>query len=284
MNIFLVATTIYPECLGLFYFKALRSLGHNIQVWDPRVSEQPKLENNPNLTIVIKEFVDPRTLPKPRFYIFPDQVMHENYSKYLDIITPFYDHVFFCMVHKKEVMDRYGASILPFACCPEIHYPMDLSKNIDVSFVGTNRNGRVELINYLVSCGVNILIWGNNWPLDTQNYMGKAIYLDKKRVVYNSSKIVLNHHYLIGVNMRFFEALGMKCFLLSDKVDGIEELGFKNGTHYVSYDNKEDLVDKINYYIEHQKEREKIANQGYDLVTKKHTYTIRVKELLAKVV
>jgi len=272
---------MYLETLGLFYLRALRSLGHRVHVWDPRrMPTQPKMAVKPDLTIVIKEFVNPKALPRPRVYVFPDQTMHEDYSARLDEVAPLYDHVFFCMVHEKEVMNRYGASLLPFAMDPEIHRPISTRKTIDVSFVGTNRPRRMELVGCLAEHGVKIKIWGNNWPTNTPNYVGKAIYLDEKRRVYNSSKIVLNAHYLIGVNMRFFETLGMRSFLLSDKVDGVENLGFEDGVHYVSYHSLEDLVDKIESYLERPLERERIANQGHDLVKKRHTYVHRVKELL----
>jgi spore maturation protein CgeB len=159
----------------------------------------------------------------------------------------------------------------------------EVSKNIDVSFVGTNRPGRMELMRFLNSQGVAVQIWGNSWPKETPNYMGEAIYLDNKRYVYNSSKIVLNHHYLVGVNMRFFEALGNRCFMLSDLVDGIEELGFKEGVHYVSYSNMQDLVEKIHYYLQRPEERQKIARQGHATVRQNHTYIHRVKEVLESI-
>lgn len=270
--------------MGLFYLRALKSLGHEVTVWDPRTtSEPPKLQDKPDLTVVIKEFVNPATLPKPRFYIFPDQTTHENYASYLDSVTPSYDRVFFCMKHSKEVMERYGARLLPFAIDKQIHRPVaEIKENIDVSFVGTNRLGRMELVNFLNNQGVKVQIWGNNWPKETPNYMGEAIYLGDKRHVYSSTKIALNHHYLIGPNMRFFEALGYGCFLLSDMVDGIEGLGFKDGVHYVSYRDKLDLTEKINYYLQHSEERQKIARQGRTFV-KKHTYQQRVKEVLESI-
>jgi spore maturation protein CgeB len=158
----------------------------------------------------------------------------------------------------------------------------EVSKNIDVSFVGTNRPGRMELMKFLDSQGIKVQIWGNNWPKETPNYMGEAIYLDDKRYVYKSTKIVLNSHYLIGPNMRFFETLGYGCFLLSDMVDGIEDLGFKDGVHYASYSSMQDLVAKIHYYLDYPTEREKIARQGHIFI-KNHTYQQRVREVLESI-
>jgi spore maturation protein CgeB len=291
MRIYLVATFVYPECLGLFYLRALKSLGHDVDVWDPRMTpEAPTYTEKTDLTIVVKEFVNPLSLPRPRVYIFPDQTMHENYSTYLDVITPRYDAVFFCMRHPTNIMNRYNARLLPFGIDAELHKPLEMSRDIDVSFIGTNRPGRTELINFLSSHGVKIRVWGNNWPSETPNYVGKAIYLTEKQEVNSRSKIVLNHHYLcdmVGANMRFFEALGMQCFMLSDVPYQVEELGFIDGQHYASYsnepDNAWDLLDKIKRYLEDERHRKLIAAQGSRFVHENHTYNHRVKEMLASI-
>jgi len=281
MKIFLVATRIYPECLGLFYQRAFKALGHEVDLWDPRVTPQYTVKTKPDLTVVIKEFVNPSMLPSPRVYIFPDQTMHENYGQYLDMLTPHYDKVYFCMEHDQAIMNHYKAELLPFAIDPEIHKPLKTTKDIDISFIGTNRPGREELVKFLNDNGVKMKIWGNNWSSDTPNYMGPAIYLREKRDVSNRSKIVLNHHYLIGPNMRFFEALGYRCFMLSDKVPGIEELGFIENTEYVPYADMNDLLEKIRDFLARDSDRERIARLGWKFVSKYHTYIQRVEELLA---
>jgi spore maturation protein CgeB len=162
----------------------------------------------------------------------------------------------------------------------------EVSKNIDVSFVGTNRPGRMELMRFLNSQGVAVQIWGNSWPKETPNYMGEAIYLDNKRYVYNSSKIVLNHHYLkIGWNMRFIETLAMKAFQLVDQPIPNPFDGFFNvGQDFIIYDDAKQCAELIRYYLTNSEEREKIMLSGYTRCLRGgHTYRDRVKSILEMV-
>jgi spore maturation protein CgeB len=81
------------------------------------------------------------------------------------------------------------------------------------------------------------------------------------------------------LNMRFFEALSIGRLLLSDKVDGQDELA-TDGEHYVSFSDWEDLDRKIEYYLKNETEREKIARAGADYVRIKHTYKDRLQMIL----
>ena len=78
---------------------------------------------------------------------------------------------------------------------------------------------------------------------------------------------------------RSFEALGSRSFLLSDHIADNQNV-FKEGVHYVGYKDKDDMVDKAKYYLEHDAEREKIAQAGYLEAVSNHTYMHRVVEVL----
>ena len=55
---------------------------------------------------------------------------------------------------------------------------------------------------------------------------------------------------------------------------------FEQGKHLVWYESHFDMMNKISYYLEHDDEREHIAQAGYQLVKDKHTMKLRVSELL----
>ena len=48
---------------------------------------------------------------------------------------------------------------------------------------------------------------------------------------------------------------------------------------FVYYDSYESLMDKVDYYLSHEKERRDIAENGYRKICKAHTYEHRVDEL-----
>lgn len=63
------------------------------------------------------------------------------------------------------------------------------------------------------------------------------------------------------VNMRIFEALGSGCFLLTEHFDGIQRY-FEPGKELVTFKNKDDLIEKIRYYLNNPFERRAIASRG----------------------
>ena len=79
--------------------------------------------------------------------------------------------------------------------------------------------------------------------------------------------------------MRHFEALGSGAFLLSDNIPESQNV-FKAGEHFVGYDNFDDMIEKARYYLAHEEERERIAQQGHLEALKKHTYLHRVMKVL----
>lgn len=91
-------------------------------------------------------------------------------------------------------------------------------------------------------------------------------------------KILFNCAMDNDVNMRVFEAISIGRLLLTDKVDGMDDL-FEDGQHYVSFKDWPDLNKKIAYYLAHPFEREKIAKAGAALIRANHTYRNRLEKI-----
>jgi spore maturation protein CgeB len=92
-------------------------------------------------------------------------------------------------------------------------------------------------------------------------------------------KLLFNCSMDNDLNMRVFEAISIGRLLLTDKVEGQAEL-FKDNQHYVSYSDWQDLDKKIEYYLSHNEERERIAKDGADYVHIVHTYAERLEVIL----
>jgi len=100
--------------------------------------------------------------------------------------------------------------------------------------------------------------------------------------VIRSSKIALNIHKEYeknGGNYRLFEIPACETFQLVDEKEKIGSY-FENGKEIVTFKNEKELKAKVQYYLDHEKLREKIAQAGYDRVKKDHTLTQRMKKLL----
>lgn len=74
--------------------------------------------------------------------------------------------------------------------------------------------------------------------------------------VINSFKIHFNRNMVYDINYRTFETLGCKIFLLTNYTENLEKL-FNIGEHLVTYTSKQDLLQKVNYYLGNPQLREK---------------------------
>lgn len=158
----------------------------------------------------------------------------------------------------------------------------NIRKKYNVTFIGgislSHRKG-LKTLNYLAN-NLKIDVWGYGKEIlsSTTNlykyHHGEAWALDMYNLL-SESKITINRHIDVAENyannMRLFEATGMGAMLLTDKKKNLSQL-FEVGKEVVEYDGEKDLLDKINYYLEHDEERIKIAKAGQKRTLKDHSY------------
>lgn len=142
-------------------------------------------------------------------------------------------------------------------------------RRYDLSFVGhVNNQKRMEALDRVFSA--------------VPNFFYGTKRFEKCATIYNQSKVVFNIAHADDINMRVFEVLGCRTLLLTENIPTIHEL-FKDGVHLVTYNSIDDAIEKAKYYIEHDEERERIAEAGYQEVITKHTYKHRVDEVLKRI-
>ncbi len=99
--------------------------------------------------------------------------------------------------------------------------------------------------------------------------------------VYNSSKINLNislRSIVNGIPLRVFEIMGSGGFLLSNYQAELLDY-FVPGEDFDYFESPEDMIRKIDYYLEHDDIRKRIAANGLEKIKKNHTFHDRVKEM-----
>lgn len=77
---------------------------------------------------------------------------------------------------------------------------------------------------------------------------------------------------------RVFEAAGCGGFVLTGDAENLGDY-YQVGKEMVVFQNMDDLVDKIRYYLSHDSEREAIALAGHDRTRRHHTYEHRFREI-----
>ena len=139
-------------------------------------------------------------------------------------------------------------------------------------------NYRNELITWLYKNYNNFTKFGH--PQETiRNERLNELYSNTKIVIGDSVCVGFNHTYYWSD--RIYETIGRGGFLIHPYIKGLEE-EFTDGENIVFYEygNFEQLKEKIDYYLEHSEEREKIRKAGFELVKSKCTYTDRMKQML----
>ncbi len=129
---------------------------------------------------------------------------------------------------------------------------------------------------------VDLFTWGKDFTMNHVCNHGSVDYYSEMPLVFKNSKINLNislRGIHSGIPLRAFDIMGCGGFLLSNfQADFLDF--FVPGEDFVYYENKEDLLQKIDYYLLHEEERKAIAKRGHGKVVKEHTYRHRVKEML----
>jgi len=77
---------------------------------------------------------------------------------------------------------------------------------------------------------------------------------------------------------RTFEIPACGGFLLTGDADNLRDY-YIDGKEIVIFENKNDLAEKCKYYLEHDAERQQIAEMGYQRTIKEHTYAHRFREI-----
>ncbi|WP_304428935.1 glycosyltransferase family protein, partial [Faecalibaculum rodentium] len=111
---------------------------------------------------------------------------------------------------------------------------------------------------------------------------GIVDYYTEMPLVFNRSRINLNitrRGIQTGMPLRAIDILGSGGFLLSNFQSDFLEY-FVPGEDFVYFESREDLVQKVDYYLDHEAERQAIARSGHDKVAAAHTYRHRVREML----
>jgi spore maturation protein CgeB len=214
--------------------------------------------------------------------------------------APYYDYVFTGGSEAYDILKKLGLKNLywlPFACDPDYHHPVTVSdgdKNkyaCDVCFVGSWYPVREALLEAISD--FNLGIWGSGWDNVSKNsplkkcIKGLHTKPEEWVKIYSASKIILAPHYqdfsgkipCAQASPRIYEALACGGFLMTNHQEDVLRL-FLPSKELVIYENKEDLIRLVSYYLKRPEKRAMIASRGREKVLNNHTYVHRIKEML----
>lgn len=271
-------------------FEEVKKRGHNI-IWINKEKINEVLDeikkNNPDQiwlahsNLIIKpEIKDKIKIPVIGFgfsdpYIFKKTRL-QNYDKY---ITNHYETYNKC---SNIIPIMYN----PTACDFNFHQNLSLKKNIDISAIGVgihphfnNKKERVEIINKL-RAETNFLIhtYGDNWGKHGNNfgYISGSAFLN----IINSSKIGLDiQDNFCPMAHRMFEYAACKIPVITREREEVFKF-FKKDKEILTYNTYQELKEKLNYYLNNEKELEIVGINAYNRCKKEHNINHRVDKIL----
>ncbi len=114
-------------------------------------------------------------------------------------------------------------------------------------------------------------------------FLASNIYGDEYKKALSQSKIIFNLSIRSELNVRVFEALNARSLLLFED-DNLEIKNFlKPDFHFVEY-NKDNLIDKIEYYLDNDSKRNEIIDNAYEfvLINTQESFEIKLHKNMLK--
>jgi spore maturation protein CgeB len=194
---------------------------------------------------------------------------------------------------------------LPFGYDDSVFKPVVLEPDekkqyaADISFVGSfsappDPAGmiRAEILGWLAEYGFNMAIYGAGigWYAKRnpalQKYVRRKEEIGWKEVnkIFNASKIVLNVHHpqlKVGASAQTFMTAGAGAFQIVTYRPDTER--FFPGNIIESFRTKDELLGKINFYLNNADERKKKAEAALKIATANHTCVNRASTILKTV-
>jgi spore maturation protein CgeB len=225
-------------------------------------------------------------------------------------IAPHYDYVFTleeaCVPVYRELGCANVAHV-PFGANTAYYLPKRTEARFeaDICFIGSAFVNRAAFFDRIASYlqRKKVFIAGYWWErmanfplLAGQIRNGQWVSPEETASFYNRAKIVINLHRAIddetnqnvggipalSVNPRSFEIGACGAFQLTDVRHSLGA-AFAPGEEIATYASPEELIEKADYYLNHEEERQTIALRGYARTMREHTYPRRVRQLLVTV-
>jgi len=172
-----------------------------------------------------------------------------------------------------------------FGVSPRYHLQARDSKRAiehEVVLVGTcypERCAAIEALNRHLE--MPVAVWGRSWRRCAQARARGPLALGQAQRVHATSRIALNIHHRDtrdGVNMKYFEIPAAGALQIVDHQPLMDEPLGDRGV--VSYRTKDELVERVRYYLNHEEERAERAAEMHRRVLDADCYAPRLARLL----
>jgi hypothetical protein len=262
----------WKEGYELMY--AFRKLGHTCDIAGPNgyiytEVDIPKIANNYDLIIVTENYPSPYTwkwwnwgsIKTPKLFWALDTHIHD----YRPLIQAGnFDYVAFGIQKHQKEYQLPKSFPLYYAVSTTHQKDMNVYPKIyDTVFIGSIELGRRK-----EQC--------ERFGIKHMNAFGAEYIKTMKQ-----AKLCFNSSMSNDINAKYFEIMSSGSFMLTNFNQELLDFCDENeDLRKCMYTTDEEIGEKINYYLEHEEEREEIAKRLYDYIWENHTWESRCKTIL----
>lgn len=162
-----------------------------------------------------------------------------------------------------------------------MYVPYDFKKDLDISFTGQSHSNRLEIVARIIRSGLHVEVFGYGWKNRTRLPFHQMVRLFSRSKInlYLSNAPNLNTQQIKGRN---FEIPGTRNFQPSSIAETLSEY-YEEGKEIILFASLEELIDKAEYYLQHEEKRNKIADNGYKHTLTEHTWHHRYDKIFEHV-
>lgn len=210
---------------------------------------------------------------------------------------------------------------IQMAANPAVYKPQNVPIEYDVTFVGQKYLNRPEYLGYLHLQGIDVRAWGPGWvaqekadcrrwprrftsdvrhwvrrrlkrlPTELPPYRCGPPLSDKELVkMYSRSQISLGFSDVQmpdgsvkrHIRLRDFEAPMSGALYFTGYQDELAEY-YEIGKEIICYNDKEELLEKVSYYLAHLSQAERVRQAGLACARRDHTWENRFRQLFAAI-
>ena len=175
-----------------------------------------------------------------------------------------------------------------FSASPKHFYPQDIEKIYDIGFSGTTHGaGKVKGPTMNIRERLSDELQGTSYSTFLNIHtgpQGRISFEDYAQKI-NQSKIWLaTTGPTLDVSPRYFEVMLSKTLLMCNAMPNEYENLFRDGYNCVTFNNDlSDFKDKLDYYLEHEQERQDIIEVAYRDILNNHTCKHMTLKILKKI-
>jgi spore maturation protein CgeB len=314
-KILLISELEKPYNNGWFYKSGFEKNGHNVIPVDPASIEKPfdKItgiikEQRPDFILHSKDELPAGVFDEFRRFTkviqwYPDPVIPEWLPAYVKA-----SDVFLTMSEGLVgEFQKYNSNVfwLTQAFEPSLFEIKEITKedekifSAEVTFVGNLGSKsqylmRRETLERVIQEGFKLKWWGPRLPRKFStipliigklgnSYGGKFVWGEEYAKAARLSKVFLafdsQPHIRKSMSARMYTAVGCGAFYMCQHIDGIEDI-LEPDKEIITFKSEQEMIDMIRYYIKNNELTIKIAEAGRKRVLKKHTYEVRMRQMI----